>query len=57
MFNKIINRIKCHQKRKILGILLLVAGAVLLMCFLPGWAWGAILGFALIACGCYILTL
>lgn len=57
MFNKLIKKIKCFPKCKILGILLIVAGVVLLLCFLPGWAWGAILGVALVACGIYLLTL
>ena len=57
MFNKIIKKIKCFPKCKILGAVLIVSGLVLLLCFLPGWAWGAILGIILVACGIYLLTL
>ncbi len=57
MFNNLIKKIKCLPRCKIIGTLLIVAGVVLLLCFLPGWAWGAILGVALIASGIYMLTL
>lgn len=57
MFDNFIKKIKCISRCKLIGTLLIVAGVVLLMCFLPGWAWGAILGVALIACGIYMITL
>ncbi len=55
MFKKLICRIKCCPLRKLLGGLITIAGAVLLLCFLPGWVWGAMLGFALIGCGVFLI--
>ena len=57
MFNKIKNKLKCIPTIKITGALALCAGAVLLVCFLPGWAWGAITGLLLVIGGCYMLTI
>lgn len=57
MFNKIKNKLKCTPVLKIAGALILTTGAVLLVCFLPGWAWGAITGLLLVICGCYMLTI
>ncbi len=57
MFNKLIRKIKCLPQCKLLGGLLIAAGSVLLLCFMPGWAWGTVLGVALIAAGIYIFTL
>lgn len=57
MFNKIKNKIKCIPIIKIAGALMVTTGAVLLVCFLPGWAWGAITGLLLVICGCYMLTM
>ncbi len=57
MFNKIKNKLKCLPVIKAAGALTLIAGAVLLVCFLPSWAWGAITGLLLVICGCYMLTI
>lgn len=57
MLNKIKNKIKCIPIIKIAGALMVTTGAVLLVCFLPGWAWGAITGLLLVICGCYMLTM
>lgn len=57
MFNKIRKKLKCIPVLKIAGALILTTGAVLLVCFLPGWAWGAITGLLLVICGCYMLTI
>ncbi len=57
MFNKLIKKTKCLPQFRLIGSLLILAGAVLLLCFMPGWAWGTVLGVALIASGIYLFTL
>ncbi len=56
MFKKLIAKLKCYPKFKLIGSVMIAAGILLLICFLPGWAWGAILGFALIGSGIYMIS-
>ena len=41
--------------RKLAGIVLIVAGALALLFFVPGWAWLAILAALLIVCGILLI--
>lgn len=41
--------------RKIAGIVLIAAGALALLFFVPGWAWLAIVAALLIVCGILLI--
>ena len=38
-----------RRKLKAASVVLMIAGVLLLVCFLPGWMWGTVLGIALIS--------
>lgn len=52
-------QVRCYQENslalQIAGIVLMIIGVVFLFLCIPGWAWAAVIGFALIIAG-YLLV-
>lgn len=51
---------RCYPQRSILpavGVILIAAGLLLLFLCIPGWAWAALAGVALIAVGYVLIRL
>ncbi len=42
---------------RLLGVVLIVVGLVLLFLCIPGWAWAALMGAAMVAAGFWLVTL
>lgn len=51
-----VRRLRDTPEIRLLGVLLLAAGMVLLFLCVPGWAWAALIGAALVACGLWLVT-
>lgn len=49
-------RLRDTPEIRLLGVLLLAAGMVLLFLCIPGWAWAALTGAALVAAGLWLVT-
>ena len=51
--------IRCHDavEIRVLGAVLIVAGLVLLFLCIPGWAWAAMIGAALVMVGFWLISL
>ena len=49
-------RLRDTPEIRLLGLLLLAAGMVLLFLCVPGWAWAALTGAALVAAGLWLVT-
>ena len=49
-------RVRDTEELRILGVVLIAAGLVLLFLCIPGWAWAALIGAALVAAGYCLLT-
>ena len=49
-------RLRDTPEIRLLGVLLLAAGLVLLFLCIPGWAWAALIGAALVAAGLWLVT-
>jgi len=41
---------------RVLGLVMMMAGLVLLFLCIPGWAWAVMIGAALVAAGYFLLT-
>ena len=44
-------RIGCFHRLKAVAAVLMAIGAVVLVCNLPGWVWGTVVGIVLISAG------
>lgn len=51
-----VRRMRDTPEIRLLGVLLLAAGMVLLFLCVPGWAWAALIGAALVAAGLWLVT-
>lgn len=49
-------RLRDTPEIRLLGVLLLAIGLVLLFLCVPGWAWAALTGAALVAAGLWLVT-
>ena len=50
-------RVRDAAEVRVLGVVLIAAGLVLLFLCIPGWAWAAMIGAALVAAGFWLVTL
>lgn len=50
-------RVRDAAEVRLLGVVMIAAGLVLLFLCIPGWAWAAMIGAALVAAGFWLVTL